>query len=170
MKGDATWLSQSDLDKYTKRVNELKPNTIGHVAPDIQMQDLDGKSVPLSSIKAKYTLVVFWEPSCGHCQHEIPALDSVYESSLKAKGVKVYSVRTDDPVPQWQKFIKDHHLQDWVNVYDPEHHSNYHSDYDVKATPTIYLLDEKKIIRGKRLDHTNVLQLIEMLEEKGEDC
>lgn len=166
MKGDADWLGNDDLQKYIKRVREIAPNVIGNVAPEIRMQDVSGKEVPLSSIKAKYTVVAFWEPSCGHCQKEIPALDSVYNAVLKARGVKVYAVRTDDPVEQWQKFIKEHNLQDWTNVYDPEHRSNYHSDYDVKTTPTIYLLDEKKIIRGKRLDHTNINDVINMLERK----
>ncbi|HTM67173.1 MAG TPA: hypothetical protein VL093_12675 [Flavipsychrobacter sp.] len=38
--------------------------------------------------------------------------------------------------------------------------------YDVYSTPVIYLLDEKKIIRGKRLDHTNIMDVINMLEKK----
>ena len=166
MKGDASWLSQEDLEKYFKRVREISPNVIGNVAPEIKMQDMDGKPMNLSDVKAKYTIVVFWEPSCGHCQKEVPALDSVYKAELKGKGVKIYGVRTDDPVPVWKDFIKKHHLEEWIHVYDPEHHSNYHADYDIKATPSIYLLDEKKIIRGKRLDHTNIGLVIDMLEKK----
>ena len=167
MKGDADWLGNDDLQKYIKRVREIAPNVIGNVAPEIKMQDISGKPAPLSAVKAKYTVVVFWEPSCGHCQKEVPALDSVYKAVLKDKGVKIYAVRTDDPVEQWQDFIKKHKgMEEWTNVYDPEHRSNYHSDYDVKTTPTIYLLDEKKIIRGKRLDHSNINDVINMLERK----
>lgn len=166
MKGDADWLANDDLQKYIKRVREIAPNVIGNVAPEIKMKDLAGTDMPLSAVKAKYTVVAFWEPSCGHCQKEIPQLDSLYKAVLKAKGVKVYAVRTDDPVKQWQEFIQKHHLEDWINVYDPDRRSNYHSDYDIKATPSIYLLDEKKIIRGKRLDHTNIAEVINMLERK----
>lgn len=166
MKGDATWLTSEELQKYEKRARDIAPNVIGNLAPDIKMQDIDGKEIPLSSVKSKYTLVVFWDPTCGHCATEIPLLDSVYNAQLKKKGVKVYSVRTEGPVDKWQEFIKKHGLTDWVNVYDPEHHSDYRSKYDVYSTPVIYLLDEKKIIRGKRIDHTNIMQLIEMLEKK----
>jgi peroxiredoxin len=166
MKGDADWLSNDDLQKYIKRVREIAPNVIGNVAPEIKMKDATGKEIPLSSVNAKYTVVAFWEPSCGHCQKEIPQLDSVYKAVLKAKGVKVYAVRTDDPVTQWQEFIKKNHLEEWINVYDPDGRSNYHAEYDIKATPSIYLLDEKKIIRGKRLDHTNIADVINMLERK----
>ena len=167
MKGKATWLGPDDVQKYIKRAREISSNVIGNVAPEILMQDAKGKVIPLSSVKAKYTVVAFWEPSCGHCQKEIPALDSAYRASLKSKGVKIYAVRTDDPVKQWQEFIEKNKLNDgWIHVYDPEHKSNYHADYDIRTTPTIYLLDENKIIIGKRLDHTNVGQVIEMEERK----
>lgn len=167
MKGDATWLGPDDIARYSKRAQELSRTAIGNLAPDIKMQDVNAKPIPLSGVKSKYTVVLFWEPSCGHCQKEVPQLDSVYKAVLKAKGVKIYAVRTDDPVKQWQEFIQKHQLGDWINVYDPDHKSNYHSDYDIKSTPTIYLLDEKKIIIGKRLDHTNIGQVIEMEERKA---
>lgn len=170
MKGDAYWLTNEDLQKYVDRAQKIAPNVIGNVAPEIVMQDINGKVIPLSSIKSKYKLVVFWMPSCGHCQEEMPKLDSAYRASLKAKGVKVYAVRTEDDPQQWQDFIKKHHLEEWTNVYDPNHTSDFRSKYDVYQTPIIYLLDEKNIIRGKRLDHSNIGQVIEMLERKGKQA
>ena len=67
---------------------------------------------------------------------------------------------------KWEEFINKYELNDWINVYDPEHQSDYRSKYDVYSTPIIYLLDENKIIRGKKLDHSNILPIIEMLEKK----
>jgi len=170
MKGDAYWLSQEDLQKYIDRVQKIAPNVLGNVGPEIEMQDFSGKKIKLSSVKAKYTMLVFWEPSCGHCQKELPQLDSAYNAALKAKGVKVYAIRTEDDPQKWQDFIKEHHLEDWINVYDPEHLSDYRSKYDVYSTPVIYLLDENKKIIGKRLDHSNVGQVIEMYERKAKSA
>ncbi len=166
MKGDAYWLSNEDLNKYYDRAMKIAPNVIGRVAADIKMKGADGKDHSLYEIKAKYTLVIFWDPTCGHCQKEVPALDSVYKAQLKAKGVKVFSVRTEGEEKQWKEFIEKNKLNEWTNVYDPEHSSNYRSMYDVYSTPVIYLLDEKKIIRGKRLDHSNVMEVIQMIERK----
>ncbi len=167
MKGDAYWLKSEDLQKYIDQAQKIAPNVVGNLAPEINMQDINGKKIPLSSIKSKYTLIVFWTPSCGHCQEMVPKIDSVYRASLKAKGVTIYGVRTEDDPKEWQDFIKKHHLEDWVNVYDPERYSDFRSKYNVYSTPIIYLLDEKKIIIGKRLDHTNIGQVIEMHERKG---
>lgn len=167
MKGDATWVDHDALQKYIKRAREIAPNVIGNPAPDMQMVDINQQPHKLSDVQAKYTLILFWNPDCGHCMHEMPLLDSVYNAVLKDKGVKIYAVRTEGDEKKWQDYIKTHHMESWINVYDPEHTSNFRADYDVYATPSIYLLDEKKIIRGKRLDHTNVGEVINMLEAKG---
>jgi peroxiredoxin len=171
MKGDAYWLTNEDLQKFIDRAQKIAPNVIGNLAPEIIMQDITGKVIPMSSVKAKYKLIVFWMPSCGHCQEEMPKLDSAYRASLKAKGLKIYAVRTEDDPQQWQDFIKKHNLVDgWTHVYDPDHHSDFRSKYDVYQTPIIYLLDDKNIIRGKRLDHSNIGQVIEMLERKDKQA
>lgn len=166
MKGDAYWLDNEELGKYYDRAAKISPNLIGRVAPEIKMVDIDQKEHALSDVNAKYTLVVFWEPTCGHCIKEIPLIDSLYKAVLKKKGVKIYAVRTEGDEKVWQDFIKKHDLTDWINVYDPEHHSDYRAKYDVYVTPVVYLLDDKKIIRGKRLDHTNIMEVIDMIEKK----
>jgi thiol-disulfide isomerase/thioredoxin len=166
MKGDAYWLDNDGLQKYYDRAAKIAPNLIGNLAPEIKMKDKNNVDRPLSSVKAKYTVIAFWDPTCGHCAKEIPKLDSVYKAALKAKGVKVYSVRTEGDEKKWEEFINKYELNDWINVYDPEHQSDYRSKYDVYSTPIIYLLDENKIIRGKKLDHSNILPIIEMLEKK----
>ncbi len=167
MKGDAYWLGQEDLQKYIDRAQKIAPNVVGNIAPEINMQDISGKKIPLSSIKSKYTLVVFWAPSCGHCQEMMPKIDSAYRASLKAKGVKIYAVRSEDDPKEWQDYVKKHNLSEWTHVYDPERRSDFRSKYDVYSTPVIYLLDERKIIIGKRLDHTNIGQVIDMHERRG---
>lgn len=169
MKGDAYWLDNEALGKYYDRAAKIAPNLIGRVAAEIKMTGLDNKEHALSDLKSKYTVVVFWDPTCGHCQKEIPALDSLYKAALKKRGVQIYAVRTEGDEKLWKEFIEKHDLKDWVNVYDPEHTSNYRSMYDVYSTPVIYLLDEKKIIRGKRIDHTSLLDVIDMLERKQKD-
>ncbi len=168
MKGYATWETPDNLSKIIQRAEQVAPNVIGNVAPEMKMNDIDGKSQSLLDLKAKYTLVVFWSPTCGFCQHEIPEIDSLYRTVLKDKGVKVFAVRDDEDkdVKVWKDFIDKNKLNDWVNVWDPERKADFQSKYDAYNTPTIYLLDDKKIIRGKKLDHTNIAEVIKMLEAK----
>jgi peroxiredoxin len=167
MKGDAFWLDRDGLQKYYDEAARKSPNLIGRIAPDLMLKDVNGKSYRLSDFKAKYTLLVFWEPTCGHCMTEVPKIDSVYRAALKAKGVKLIGVRTDDPVETWQDFIKKHKLDEWLHLYDADNSSNYRGKYDIRTTPSVYLLDENKIIIGKKLDHSNIATVIEIQDKKG---
>ena len=167
MKGEATWLSAEELGKYTDRAQKIAPNVIGNLAPEVKLPNvLTKKEESLQSISAKYTLLIFYSPSCGHCQKELPELDSLYRSVLKGKGVKIYTVATEGDEAAITDFIKKNKLESWTNTWDHEHVGDWRGKYDVYSTPTIYLLDEKKIIRGKRLDHTNLGSLVDMMEIK----
>ncbi len=167
MKGDATWLTNEELNAYIDRAMKIAPNVIGNLAPEIKLPDLaTKKDESLSSLKAKYTLLLFYAPTCGHCKEEVPRLDSLYRNVLKSKGLKVYAVSTEGDEAAAKDFVTRYKLGDWVTTWDPEHVGDWRSKYDVYSTPSIYLLDEKKIIRGKRLDHTNLASLVEMMERK----
>lgn len=168
MKGDAWWLEPDQLQKYVERAHSIAPNVIGNLAPEIKLPDINNPKQmhSLHGVNAKYTLLIFWAPDCGHCQKEMPVIDSLYKAVLKGRGVKIYSVKNSGTDEEMQTLLKKHGLTEWVHVHDPERKSKYRADYDIYSTPVIYLLDEKKIIRGKRIDHTNIVSLLDMLEKK----
>lgn len=171
MKGKAFWLKPDELQKYIDRAMKIAPNVIGNVAPEVKLNNVvTKKEESLQGTKANYTLLVFYSPSCGHCQHEIPLLDSAYEASLKDKGLKIFTVATEGEEKAITDFLTKHNIdKKWINTWDPDHVGDWRGKYDVYSTPTIYLLDDKKIIRGKRLDHSNIGSVIDMLERKAKD-
>lgn len=170
MKGDAFWLTNEELTKYQDRAMKIAPNVIGNIAPEVRTKNLiTKKEESMHAVKGAYTLLIFYSPDCGHCQHEIPLIDSMYEAAGKAKGLKIYTVATEGDEKKIVEFIQKHKLEKWINTWDPEHTSDFRSKFDVYSTPTIYLMDDKKIIRGKRLDHSNIMSVIEMMEKKAKD-
>jgi len=166
MKGDATWLGTEDLNKYIDRAKKIAPNVINNPAPAFTAEDPDKKDLKLYDFKAKYTLLVFYSSDCSHCQHELPLVDSAYHAELKAKGVRVLAFNVEKNETQWREFIKKNKLEDWTHVWDPNYKSRYWALYDTQLVPAIYLLDEDKVIRGKKLDHSNIGKVIEITERK----
>jgi len=148
------------------RARKIAPNMIGNTAPELALKDTTGKWQILSKVPAKYTILVFWDPDCGHCQKEIPVLKHVTDS-LKSKGVSlaVYAVDIEVDVDKWKKFIREHDLGDWINVDDPQHQSNFRQLYDIYSTPVIYILDKDKKIRAKRISPDQIGDVIEHLEK-----
>jgi alkyl hydroperoxide reductase subunit AhpC len=118
-------------------------------------------------VNAKYTILVFWDPDCGHCKKEIPALAKNYDK-LKSLGAVVYSVTTAtyEEMDKWKGFIKEHGCN-WINVGDPyfQGNPNFRKIYDISSTPVIYVLDKDKIIRAKRLGQDQIEDFIVKYEE-----
>lgn len=154
--GKAWWVKESQLKKIINKAARIAPNLIGNTAPVLSLKTPTLKPMKLSNIKADYIILVFWDPTCGHCKIIVPKLDSAYESSWKAMGVKMVGVLAGGTKTQWTNFIQKHHLTDWINLWDPTDQNLYRQPYDVYMTPVIYLLDSHNKIRAK---HLNVKQL-----------
>lgn len=154
MKKQVWWLSESQLKKVIDRATKLKYSLLGASAVNVQLTDTSGVVRQLQYVNADYTILIFWEPTCGHCKKEIPVIKTYYDS-LRAQGVsvEVYAINSEHDPIAWKKFVKDNKLT-WVNVMssDPQLLANYKYYFDVYSTPTVYLLDKQKKIFAKRLD------------------
>ena len=162
---------------HVMRLRYMVVSTIlGAKAPELEMLDTAGRPASLYNLKADYTVVIFWDPNCGHCKEEVPRLDSFYTAGWKKQGVKVYAVLSadskEDVKPAWLKFIHEHNLDEWTNVYQTKamedadvaaQKPSYRQLYDVIMTPTILLLDKDKNIVAKKL---NLKQIDELLQVK----
>ncbi|PLX15182.1 MAG: hypothetical protein C0599_17160 [Salinivirgaceae bacterium] len=167
LNGKADWVSQKYLTKLKERVDKLRPNLIGTVAPRLdKMQSVEGYFYPLHDIKAKYVVVAFWEPGCGHCKKEIPQLHEEVFIGLHDYDVQVYAVYTQSDFKEWTEFLEKKSLLDWVNVWDPNNFTNFRNKYDVYSTPTLYLLDKDKKIIAKRVDVKTIISIINEKEKQ----
>lgn len=160
----AYWVTDEQNEKIINRAYTIAPNLIGQKGAPLPLQDTSGKSASLYDIKAKYTILVFWDPTCGHCITEVPRLDSAFNASWKKKGAVMFGVKTEGTQEEWLKFIRDKKLKGWIHAWDPGYKSNYRRFYDVYSTPLVYLLDENKKILAKRL---GVEQLEEFLQRSS---
>ena len=165
--GDAFWLNDEQLNKVISRAYSIAPNLIGQQAPPLEVKDSAMKPISLYTTKAKYTILVFWDPTCGHCKIEIPRLDSAYKASWKNKGVTMIGFKTEGTRDEWRQFIKNYNLSGWIHAWDPDTQSNFRRLYDIYSTPVVYLLDEKKKIVAKRLGVEQLNEIIEKMEAKN---
>jgi thiol-disulfide isomerase/thioredoxin len=174
-KGLSNWLNEKQMETISRRAYMLMANLIGAKAADLEMLDTAGKPSPLYEVAADYTVVVFWDPTCGHCKEELPKLDSVYRANWKGHNVKMYGVLSadskEDLKQEWLKYIREHNLGDWVNVYQTKEieaantaaqKPGYRQLYDVTLTPTLYLLDKEKRIIAKKLTWQQLDELLQV--------
>jgi thiol-disulfide isomerase/thioredoxin len=162
LSGEAYWADSTLLSKIAERVHKITPNLIGNVAPDIpKVPTWEGEFASLHAIDADYTILVFYEPNCGHCKKIVPKLHKIYKDTLKAENVEVFAVYTQIDREEWDEFITDKEIDLWINVYDPYGFSNFRNNYDIYSTPVIYILDKEKRIIAKRIDVDQITSFLE---------
>ncbi len=151
LSGEADWVDEEFLTKLKDRVTKLKPNLIGKNAPDLKLSSPENQYFRLSEVYSPLTILVFWEPECGHCKKEIPKLKEEVWDKYQDLGIKIFAVFTQHEKEQWTDFIAEHQLEEWINVYDPYNQSNFRNLYDIYSTPAIFVLDKNKKIIAKRI-------------------
>jgi hypothetical protein len=169
LKGKCFWIDTATERKIRERADILRPLRIGQKSPDTYCADTSGKYLPLHQVDAKYTIAIFWDADCGHCQKEIPKLFTIYNEKLKAKGVAVYAATIERDNKSWTKFLREKKLfaPGWYNVRDQYNHTDFHKTFDVYSTPVIYILDKNKKIIAKRIGVDQIEEFIENYEKLG---
>jgi len=143
-------VSADAVKRIAERVKSMKPLLVNQVIPDLTLSDPDKKPVSIHGIKADYTVLFFYSPTCGHCKESAPKLKEFYDLN-KAKGAKVLAIATDQSPEDWQKFIKDYKLEELSNGYDYTFKHDFRTEYDVFTTPSIYVLDKNKKIIARKM-------------------
>lgn len=82
----------------TYRWLDLSPPAAPEIAPDLVLQDADGRQRRLSEWRGKLLLVNFWASWCAPCLEEIPLLVQA-QDAYGARGLQVIGPALDDFEP-----------------------------------------------------------------------
>ena len=122
-------LTENIRNEIVKRADILREITIGHLAPTFTYIDDEGKQIDLSEINSKNTVLFFYKPDCQRCIRDKRTLEKIKNNH---KDLSVL----------------------YINISE-ENYSNVSQDiaiqYDIKTTPTIYILDKDKRIIAKNI-------------------
>ncbi len=140
--------NQERKSALQKKLDTFKKISIGKIAPELEVPDAKGKPVKLSEISSEYALVVFYASTCPHCEAMMPRLKELYDKQ-KPKRFEVMAVSIDTSRTAWTTFIKEQKLS-WINVSDLKGFAGKSADdFNIYATPTMFLLDREKKILSK---------------------
>jgi len=85
------------------------PVEVDFDAPELPLEDLDGKRVSLWEYKGSVVLVNLWATWCPPCKEEMPALQSFYESH-RAEGFVLIGVDQEETREVVLPFVEEYGL------------------------------------------------------------
>lgn len=194
------WLKEASVDSVLSTFNLLTPrikntnaakkleealvnrlrSSIGHVAPDFNRKDVNGKLVTLSSFKGQYVLLDFWASWCVPCRAQTPHLKRLYEK-YSAEGLKVIAISCDSKYDAWQKAILKDSTESFVNILsftdsdmdflklhdnigEASFEGELRKQFNLMPIPVYILIDPKGVIIG-RYGATEI-DSVDMLDKK----
>ena len=138
-------LTEYDKIRPIAQLEQAHKNRPGRTATDFTYVTPKGKSERMSAIKADYTMLFFYDPDCTSCQEfervfsEMPAFLDMQEKGI----LRVLAVYPDDNEEEW--LLKSSQMpHGWIVGWNKQGDIRSKTLYEIRATPTLFLLDKQK--------------------------
>lgn len=155
----------SSMDMVKRRLEGYRKMAIGQKVPDVTAIDLNNKPINLYNEVNPYTLLIFWHSGCSHCQILMNKLPEMVQKGLfKKHNVKIITISIDEKREDWVKYSKAHPFS-WTNAYvEGAFNSQAAKDFNIFATPSLFLLDENNTIIAKPITPDELEESIDALK------
>ena len=133
--------------KYARDARLCALNKVGSKATDFRFADRRGKMRTLYGVKAPYTLLFFSNPGCEACMSIINVLkdDPQISGMISSGRLKVLNIYIDEDLDAWRSYMPIY-PEEWYNGFDPDFVIRNETLYNVRAIPSLYLLDSEKTV------------------------
>lgn len=123
----------------------MHKNRKNEIATDFKYTTYGGDVGNLYNLKTEYTILNFYDPQCGACRitsYHIQA-SRIVNKMLENKQINVLAMYLDEDMELW----KSHQMKipiGWINGRDEKQTIRANQIYDIRALPSLYLLDKDK--------------------------
>lgn len=136
-------------------------NRRGTRAADFSFTDRHGRRYTLYGTKADRTVLFFSNPGCTACKEIIDALsqDEMISGMIASGSLAVLNIYIDEDIRGWLDYMPIY-PEIWYNGFDDSHMVRDEELYNVRAIPSLYLLDADKTVLLKDATPDNLINTI----------
>ena len=138
-------LDETEKIRPQARLQLAQKNRIGTKALNFTYTLASGAQGNLYQLKADYILLFINNPGCHACTETIEGLKNapIINRLLGQKKLTVLSIYPDEELDEWRKHLNEF-PKEWINGYDKKFAIKEQQLYDLKAIPTLYLLNKEQ--------------------------
>ena len=157
-------LNDTEKIRPERRRELAQKNRIGTKVIDFTYTLESGKQGSLYGLNTPYIILFINNPGCHACAETIEALKNAptINQAFAKKQVKILSLYPDIDLDEWRNHLSDF-PKEWINGYDKGQVIELKNLYDLKAIPTLYLLDKEKTVL---LKDVTAVEIEEYLSKK----
>lgn len=133
----------------------------GELAPDFELQTVDGETVRLSDFRGEKVLLNFWATWCPPCRAEMPDMQKYHEEYDDGVILAVNLVETEQNMGQVESFLKEYGITFQILL---DENTKVSGTYNASALPTSYLINKDGTIYTKAIGAINYDLLVEQFE------
>lgn len=146
---------------YMYQAEMCSLNRYGNKAADFKYRDADGRDHTLYGLEAENTVLFFSNPGCESCREITEAIQSVsgVEDKIGSGTLAVLSIYIDEDVDAWREY-EPNYPSSWHCGYDPDLIIRDDVIYNVRAIPSVYVLDRDKRVLMKDVPLERLLMFL----------
>jgi peroxiredoxin len=103
-------LASPKTDSQAASQSSVIPIKVNFSAPELSLQNINGKTESLSDFRGNVILVNNWATWCPPCKAEMPTL-AAYYNEHNPQGFNIVAIEAGDPVEGVSQFASDYDLQ-----------------------------------------------------------
>ncbi|GGH79152.1 peroxiredoxin [Pullulanibacillus pueri] len=111
---------------------------VGDPAPNFTVENLQGQTLNLHSLKGKGVMINFWQSDCDPCKEEMPFINEAYHQLKSSDNIVILEVNLDESKSVVSGFKEKYDLDFPIWL---DHHKIGQDLYNVQGIPTTFFVD-----------------------------
>ncbi len=135
----------SVVDSYLNAVDDVYNRAVAfsdkQTAPNFALQNIEGDTISLETLKGKLVYISFWASWCQPClKEQQESLSNRVE--LRDKDIVFLYISIDEKQTDWKRFVENHPNYG-INVWATSRQNDLTRSYNVISLPHYFLLDKQ---------------------------
>ena len=132
-------------ERLSNQLDLAMRNRLGTKALDFSFVDADGRVSSLYKISSDYLILMFYDPDCPTCKTTMKVMENSPVLSVAASKVKILTMYAGVDFENWKSHVPQLNKK-WINGCNKDLTIMDGSLYDMRPTPSLYLLDRSKTV------------------------